>query len=221
MVFPQDWRPQGQPGVIGWPGSGAWSPQPSCSHKTSTHNTLSQRGHTGAIKLCQVQTTMPLWGSEWVSVCSSWLYRVFCMGCLHWPNQADLLFVRILLCSCADCLLPLIWLIAKSEALISGMNHHDSVSVCLFYVIQLWVWPQTQSAACKQTQWLRHLIICFAFTIEMWNCCNAATTRLLARSCTPLSHIMEVTTKKALLNLLTSSLRIKSLFLRVAKIGKK
>lgn len=54
VFFPQDWKPWEilddatlEPKVLG----------PSCSHKPSAHNTLSPRGHTGPIKLGQVQAT--------------------------------------------------------------------------------------------------------------------------------------------------------------------
>lgn len=93
-----------------------------------------------------------------MGVCSVWMYVAFCMGCLHWPNQADLLVVQsvILLCSCVDCLVYLFWLIAKSDALISVMNHNDSVRVCFPSVS----WPQAQSAASKNHKAHKHSQTC-------------------------------------------------------------
>lgn len=95
MVFPQDWRPQGQSGDIRWPGSGAWSLQPSCSHKTSTHthntqHTQPQRARRGN----KVGSGADDYAST-MSECSAWMYRAFCMGCLHWPNWAVVCYVPV------------------------------------------------------------------------------------------------------------------------------
>lgn len=85
--------------------------------------------------------------SVWVCVCPARMYRVFCMGCLHWPNQADLPFVQplALLCPGADRLL-----IAKCDALISAMNQRDSVCVSVL-CFPTASWPQAQSVQHVET----------------------------------------------------------------------
>lgn len=91
-----------------------------------TQNLHTQHIHTGAIKLGQVQATCQHYDfslCECVSMCVC-AYRVFCMGCLHWPNQTDPLFVQSLVL-CADCLLLqnlthdyLLWITMKSECVL-------------------------------------------------------------------------------------------------------
>lgn len=100
MVFPQDWRPRGQPGDIRWPGRGAWSLQPSCSHKpTHTAHSANQstQGQWSWIR-CRHATCQHCDFSVSVrgvcgvcGVCGALMHGSLCVSCLHWAHPADLL----------------------------------------------------------------------------------------------------------------------------------
>lgn len=113
MLLPQELRPQGKPGDIRWSGSGAWSLQASCSHKTSSHSGVGWWGHTGAIKLGQVQAACEHYDfSLCASVCAC---TRECIERFAWDVYIELtkptpFIVRrlILPCSRADCFLCLL-----------------------------------------------------------------------------------------------------------------
>lgn len=100
------------------------------------------------------------------------MYVAFCMGCLHWPNQADLLFVQsvILLCSCIDCL---VYLIAHCKIWCTNICYELwwQCACELYFFSHLWADHRhkvQQAKTTGHTKTVSNLHICVAFTIETY-----------------------------------------------------
>lgn len=198
--------------------TGLWSLESSAQLFTQNlqiQHTQPKRAHRGN-KVGSGADDMPTLWLQCVSVweCSLWMHRVFCMRCLHWPNQADLLFVQSLnmFCSCAVSYAPsayckiwctyVLWSFMLSNCeLTSGINCSMHANTCSD--------PQKQTCTFVLHSLLRHIKL-----LQCSHDINLLLCRLLSVS----QHAIEY--RKYILTI-EASLTLNISFFRVAKTGKK